>query len=199
MNYLNSTRMFRLRTLFTMIAPRHTSCVPAAGSDPLGWNTGPAQPFEDPVLSIITTFICAAILMLSPLPQDGQPFNVGCAPPFTAEQHPIDSDCGIEGAGAEAAKKLESRAKNNFCAVGAGGSGSQAGVTFVSFDRLQILTEKQDFDLADDRRGARGLYTTSDGVVVGEGDVVFAPTLPINPPSGRVEGRTSAPTLNSSR
>jgi len=137
--------------------------------------------------------------MLSAFAQDGQPFNVGCAPPFTAEQHPIDSDCGIEGAGTDAPKKLESRAKNNFCAVGAGGSSSQARVTFVSFDRLQNITEKQDFDLADDRRGARGLYTTSDRVVVGEGDVVFAPTLPINPTSDRVEGRTSAPTLNSSR
>lgn len=122
----------------------------------------------------ISLLVSAAILLIWPaLAQDGQPFNVGCTPPFTPEPHPIDTDCGIEGAGTAAAKKLESRAKNNFCAVGAGSSSSPARVTFVSFDRLQEITDKDAFDLANDRSGARALHTTSDGVVVGEGDVVM--------------------------
>lgn len=124
-------------------------------------------------MRVIATIGTAILLACPVFAQDGQPFNPGCTPPFTAEPHPIDSDCAIEGAGTDAPKKLESRAKNNFCAVGAGGSSSQARVTFVSFGRLQNLTEKQDFELADGRTGARGLYTTSDGIVVGEGDVVM--------------------------
>ena len=123
-------------------------------------------------MRVIATVGTAILLVCPVFAQDGQPFNAGCAPPFIAEQHPIDSDCGIEGAGTDAPKKLESRAKNNFCAIGAEGSSSKARLTFVSFGRLQNITEKQNFELADDRSGARGLYTTSDGVVVGEGDVV---------------------------
>ncbi|MGH7517118.1 MAG: hypothetical protein ACREOC_06570 [Gemmatimonadales bacterium] len=101
--------------------------------------------------------------------QDGEPFNADCTPLFTPQQHSIDSDCGIEGAGTTAAKRLESRAKNNFCATGA-----PVRLTFFSFDRLHAATKAADFDLGASREGVRGdVLTTSDGNPVGEGDVVM--------------------------
>src|SRR5262245_761449 len=115
------------------------------------------------------------VVLLAVLPsparaQDGEPFEHGCATalPFTAEQHPIDADCGIEGAGTTTAKKLESRTKNNYCATGA-----PSRVTFYSFDRLQAATKAPGFDLGANREGVRtDVHTTSDGNAVGEGDVV---------------------------
>lgn len=99
--------------------------------------------------------------------QDGAPFTAGCTPMFTPLTHPIDSDCGIEGASTADDKKLEAKAKNNFCATG-----SPARLTFLSFDKLQQLTKSSSFDLGDDRSGARKIHTTSDGKLVGEGDLV---------------------------
>jgi hypothetical protein len=53
------------------------------------------------------------------LAQDGQAFDPGCAAlPFTAQNHPIDTHCGIEGKLTDADKRIESRAKNNLCATG---------------------------------------------------------------------------------
>jgi hypothetical protein len=100
--------------------------------------------------------------------QDGAPFDAGCTPLFTPEQHPIDNDCAIEGAGTGLAKRLESRTKNNFCA-----SGGPVRLTFLSFDKLHEATKKEGFALGDGREGVRGdVHTTSDGNSVGEGDVV---------------------------
>lgn len=116
-----------------------------------------------------TTLLVAlgCLLPIVALAQDGQPFDAGCTPSFTPETHPIDSDCGIEGAGTTDAKRLESRAKNNFCATG-----TPSRVTFWSFDRLHALTRASGFELENDRSGVIDVHTTSDGNTVGEGDLV---------------------------
>ena len=109
-----------------------------------------------------------ALLVRPAAAQVGGPFVAGCTPVFgDSETHPLDADCGIEGAGTTDAKKLESRAKNNFCATG-----GPARVTFMSFDRLQAVTEATDFVLGDDRGGVKEVHTTTDGNTIGEGSVV---------------------------
>lgn len=117
----------------------------------------------------VATLAIGAVLAAAPAhAQVGAPFVAGCTPSFgNADTHPIDADCGIEGAATTDAKKLEARAKNNYCATG-----TPSRVTFVSFKRLQQATEASGFDLADDRSGAQDLHTTTDGNTIGEGDVV---------------------------
>lgn len=96
--------------------------------------------------------------------QQGVPFD---GPPFAPEEHPIDNDCGIKGAGTETEKQEESTTKNSLCA-----HGSAARVTFASFRKLQSATEADQFDLGDGRTGAKNLVTTTDGATIGEGSVV---------------------------
>jgi hypothetical protein len=120
----------------------------------------------------VTRHLClllATIALASPaVAQDGSPFEPGCTPTFgSSDTHPIDADCGIEGAGDTDAKKLESRAKNNYCATG-----TPALVTFLSFTKLQQATEAAGFELGDDRSGAQGVHTTTEGATIGEGSVV---------------------------
>jgi hypothetical protein len=116
--------------------------------------------------------VAVLVILAAPSPAGAQPnaaFDPGCTNlPFNPQQHPIDSDCGIEGAGSTADKRLESRAKNNYCATG-----TPSRVTFYSFDRLHAATKAAGFNLGANREGVRGdVHTTSDGNAIGEGDVV---------------------------
>lgn len=118
----------------------------------------------------VLVFVCLAAGFTAPAAaQVDVPFVAGCTPMFGGgDIHPIDGDCGIEGAATAPDKKLECRTKNNYCAAG-----TAARLTFWSFDRLHQLTQKSAFQLAPDRGGAKAVHTTSDGVTVGEGDLAM--------------------------
>jgi len=80
------------------------------------------------------------------------------------ESHPRDADCGIEGKSTDADKKLESRAKNNFCATG-----TPTYTTFFMFQKLQNAISAPGFSMGTNRSGAQNLVVTNPaGVTVGE-------------------------------
>ncbi|HEV8580630.1 MAG TPA: hypothetical protein VGX68_16305 [Thermoanaerobaculia bacterium] len=114
-----------------------------------------------------------SLLLSSPLlAQDGQPFPRDCTLPFEdiAMEHDLDQDCGIEGKTTSAANALQNRAKNNFCA-----EGEPARVSRRSFERLQDASDEAGFTSGqppEDRSGLQNLYTTSDGITIGEGSLV---------------------------
>lgn len=114
-----------------------------------------------------------------------QSFDPGCQLPFDAirKHHPIDDTCPRRGdvldppADAQAAAHAsQNEAKNNFCR-----SGSPALVTFSSFKKLQkklnqkvspAKTWTRD-NLPTDRSVLKGIHKTTDGVLLGEGNVVM--------------------------
>jgi hypothetical protein len=112
-----------------------------------------------------------------------------CTLPFAniAKHHPIDDNCPARGEVPDPpvepndpAHALQNVAKNNFCATG-----SPVLVTFLSFKKLQEQLEQTvpeaktwgrkpngQEDLPADRSVLLGLYTTSEGVTIGEGTLV---------------------------
>lgn len=114
-----------------------------------------------------------------------QTFDPGCPVPFASIQvhHPIDDTCARRGdvqdppaAGTnDAAHALQNLAKNNFCATGA-----PTLVTFNSFKKLQQKLDQKSpaalhwsrDSLPGDRSVFLNIYSTSDGVTIGEGNVV---------------------------
>jgi hypothetical protein len=96
-----------------------------------------------------------------------QGFDPGCKLPFDAlktEGLPIDAAPGDTG------KRLESNAKNNFCA-----KGKPTTITYSAFTRLQSLSDGQDglrAALKQDRSVLADLLKLPSGRNVGEGTVV---------------------------
>src|SRR6266568_3848246 len=92
-------------------------------------------------LPVLAIPVCALAVPAIAHAQDGQPFVHGCTSlPFQEQHHPIDDDCGIEGKLADAAKKVESRAKNDFCETG-----TPTWVTFFTFGKLKQATDASGF------------------------------------------------------
>lgn len=132
-----------------------------------------AVPFLIPAALLLVLLALPASLVA----QEGEDFVPGCAFPFTAVQHPIDSGdakCGIEGRSAsDDANHAQNRAKNNFCATG-------DPVTLVQDDFVKLQKAVQDAgipsgstkSLPPDRKVLHDLYTTAGGAKVGEGTKV---------------------------
>lgn len=120
-------------------------------------------------LPVLAIPVCALAVPVIANAQDGQPFVHGCTSlPFQEQHHPIDDDCGIEGKLADSDKKMESRAKNDFCETG-----TPTLVTFFTFGKLKQTTDASGFVLGADRSGARNVWTTNPGAVtIGEGSLV---------------------------
>jgi len=114
------------------------------------------------------------VVLLVSVPAFAEKFVPGCVLPerlaAISEEHEIDNECGISGPStSNAAKKAESRAKNNFCA-----SGEPALVTVNSFKALQRKADAKGkgFGKKDDRSELQGLHTTTEGDTIGEGSLV---------------------------
>ena len=104
----------------------------------------------------------------------GQGFVPGCKLPFDAIKSvglAIDAQCGIDGnAGDNTAKRLESNAKNNFCAPG-----NPVTITPGIFTKLQSAADKVDGlrdSLKTSRSALHDLVKVPNGPMVGEGAVV---------------------------
>jgi hypothetical protein len=117
--------------------------------------------------------LSAGFLLLLTVPirgQDGIPFSPPCALPFDeiAMEHPIDEDCGPEGSARNEGQVGQNVNKNDFCAPG-----PPALVTRRSFIRLQEEVDELGIQgTPADRSALRELYTTSEGVMIGEGSQV---------------------------
>jgi hypothetical protein len=113
-----------------------------------------------------------------------QTFDPGCPLPFGAikKHHPIDDTCPRRGDVPDppsdaqaAAHALQNEAKNNFCQTG-----TPALVTFNSFKQLQKKLDQKVTaaktwtreTLPPDRSVLKDIHKTSDGVLLGEGNVV---------------------------
>jgi len=114
-----------------------------------------------------------------------QPFQPGCQLPFDAikKHHPIDDTCARRGDVPDppsdaqaAAHALQNEAKNNFCQTG-----QAARVTFSSFKQLQKKLDQKvpaaktwtRDSLPTDREVLNDIHKTSDGVLLGEGNIVM--------------------------
>lgn len=113
-----------------------------------------------------------------------QPFTPGCQLPFDSikKHHSIDDTCPRRGDvpdpatnAAAAAHALQNEAKNNFCQTE-----SPALVTFSSFKKLQTKLDQKvpaaktwtRDNLPGGRSVLKDIHKTSDGVLLGEGNVV---------------------------
>ncbi|NOT34007.1 MAG: hypothetical protein HOP12_07545 [Candidatus Eisenbacteria bacterium] len=115
------------------------------------------------------------LVALAASPATAEPFDPGCVLPFDAikVEHPIDGTCGREGDASTAKKKAQNLAKSNFCAPS-----PAARVTLVSFQRLQNKVTQLGIPFGSasamptDRAVLRDIYTTTDGMTIGEGSRV---------------------------
>ena len=104
-----------------------------------------------------------------------QGFDPGCKLPFDAlktEGLDIDANCTIDGGAApgDTGKKLESNAKNNFCA-----KGKPTTILYSAFTKLQGLSDQQDglkAALKESRDVLADLLNLPSGRKVGEGTLV---------------------------
>jgi len=137
---------------------------------------------------LVSAVVCTSLLV-GVRSVSAQGLVPDCTLPFAniAKHHPIDDNCPGRGEVPDPPVKpddpahaLQNVPKNNFCATG-----TPALVTFLTFKKLQTQLEQKvpeaktwgrkpngREDLPDDRSVFLGLYTTSEGVTIGEGTLV---------------------------
>jgi hypothetical protein len=138
---------------------------------------------ETSTARFVSAIVCTSLLVALGSAR-AQGLVPNCAIPFSsiAQHHSIDDNCGARGEVPDPpvdqndpAHALQNVAKNNFCATG-----TPALVTFTSFKKLQQKLDQkapvaQTWDrnhLPTDRSPFLSVYTTSEGVTIGEGTVV---------------------------
>jgi hypothetical protein len=118
-------------------------------------------------------FLLLLVATLSTASLFAQGFNPGCKLPFytiKTEGLDIDATCSIDGNSTDTGKRLESNAKNNFCA-----KGKPRPITFAIFKRLQAAAYKKEglkAALKESRAELEDIITLSDGSSIGEGNLV---------------------------
>ena len=124
---------------------------------------------------IVFTALVVPVLIGFVATASANDFKPGCVIPFQAieEEHPIDRDCAIEGAGSGDAHHAQNKAKNNFCATG-----QPVEVTVSSFLDLQQAAEDHGIpfgsskSLPPDRSVLKNLLQRRGGTTLGEGTKV---------------------------
>ena len=111
-----------------------------------------------------------AVITFSLAPVLPQGFDPGCKLPFDkikTEGLEIDATCSMDGNSTDTGKRLESNAKNNFCA-----RGKPISITFATFKRLQAEADKKEglkAALKESRDDLKDILTLSNGSSIGEG------------------------------
>jgi len=119
------------------------------------------------------SFLLLLAVTLSAASLLAQGFDPGCKLPFDkikTEGLDIDETCSMDGNSNDTGKRLESNAKNNFCA-----SNKPTPITYSIFKRLQTATDNEDglkSALKDSREDLKDILTLSNGSTIGEGTVV---------------------------